>query len=160
MTNTIYKNRGAFLEKVIEKSNNQYLERSLALIDKIPTPMSGNTRKNTFRYTKKSTVDFTGVTQGKFVSFDAKQCNTPRFEFSRLQEHQESYLKNAHKQKGLSFILILFSKENELYKLTISEYEYLKENMKRKSIPLDWFRENKTQIKSKNGIYYDYLNIA
>lgn len=160
MTNTIYKNRGAFLEKVIEKSNNQYLERGLALIDKIPTPMSGNTRKNTFRYTKKSTVDFTGVTQGQFVSFDAKQCNTPRFEFGRLQEHQESYLKNAHKQKGLSFILILFSKENELYKLTISEYEYLKENMKRKSIPLDWFRENKTQIKSKNGIYYDYLNIA
>lgn len=160
MTNTIYKNRGAFLEKVIEKSNNQYLERGLALIDKIPTPMSGNTRKNTFRYTKKSTVDFTGVTQGQFVSFDAKQCNTPRFEFGRLQEHQESYLKNAHKQKGLSFILILFTKENELYKLTISEYEYLKENMKRKSIPLDWFRENKTQIKSKNGIYYDYLNIA
>lgn len=160
MTNTIYKNRGAFLEKVIEKSNNQYLERGLALIDKIPTPMSGNTRKNTFRYTKKSTVDFTGVTQGQFVSFDAKQCNAPRFEFSRLQEHQESYLKNAHKQKGLSFILILFTKENELYKLTINEYEYLKENMKRKSIPLGWFRENKTQIKSKNGIYYDYLNIA
>lgn len=160
MTNTIYKNRGSFLEKVIEKSNNQYLERGLALIDKIPTPMSGNTRKNTFRYTKKSTVDFTGVTQGQFVSFDAKQCKAPRFEFSRLQEHQESYLKNAHNQKGLAFILILFTKENELYKLTISEYEYLKENMKRKSIPLDWFRENKTQIKSKNGIYYDYLNIA
>lgn len=160
MTNTRYKNRGAFLEKVIEKSNNQYLERDLALIDKIPTPMSGNTRKNTFRYTKKSTVDFTGVSQGQFVSFDAKQCNAPRFNFDRLQEHQESYLKNAHKQKGLAFILILFTKENELYKLTISEYEYLKENMDRKSIPLNWFRENKTQIKSKNGIYYDYLNIA
>lgn len=160
MTNTIYKNRGAFLEKVIEKSNNQYLERGLALIDKIPTPMSGNTRKNTFRYTKKSTVDFTGVSQGQFVSFDAKQCNAPRFEFSRLQEHQESYLKNANKQKGLAFILILFTKENELYKLTISEYEYLKENMDRKSIPLDWFRKNKTQVTSKNGVYYDYLDIT
>ncbi|UXS61015.1 Holliday junction resolvase RecU [Staphylococcus ureilyticus] len=160
MSNTIYKNRGVFLEKVIEKSNNQYLERDLALIDKIPTPMTGNTRKNTFRYTKKSTVDFTGVSQGQFVCFDAKQCSVPRFEFSRLQPHQESYLKHAHKQKGLAFILILFTKENELYKLTISEYVYLKNNLTRKSISLDWFRENKTQIKSKNGVYYDYLNIA
>lgn len=160
MSNTIYKNRGAFLEKVIERSNNQYLERGLALIDKIPTPMTGNTRKNTFRYTKKSTVDFTGVSQGQFVCFDAKQCSVPRFEFSRLQPHQESYLKHAHEQKGIAFILILFTKENELYKLTISEYEYLKNNLTRKSISLDWFRENKPQIKSKNGVYYDYLNIA
>ena len=30
----------------------------------------------------------------------------------------------------------------------------------RKSIPLSWFEENKRPIKSKNGIYYDYLGKA
>ena len=45
MTN--YKNRGMFLEKVINISNKQYLERGLALINKVPTPTSINTRKGT-----------------------------------------------------------------------------------------------------------------
>ena len=51
MTN--YKNRGMFLEKVINISNKQYLERGLALINKVPTPTSINTRKGTARYTKR-----------------------------------------------------------------------------------------------------------
>lgn len=161
MTN--YKNRGMFLEKVINISNKQYLERGLALINKVPTPTSINTRKGTARYTEKSTVDFTGVSQGTFIAFDAKEVKTTNFPFSRVQPHQETYLINAYKQKGQAFLLILFTQHNELYRIDIDEYERLKKHYlqnNRKSIPYTWFKEHKRPITSKNGIYYDYLNKA
>lgn len=158
MTN--YKNRGQFLERVINMSNKQYLERNLALIQKVPTPTTGNKKKGTFHYTEKSTVDFIGVANGKFIAFDTKETKNINFPFNRLQPHQESYLKHAQEQKGVAFILILFTQVNELYRLSIEEYEQLKRELKRKSIPLQWFRDNKKDIKSKNGVYYDYLNIT
>ena len=123
MTN--YKNRGMFLEKVINISNKQYLERGLALINKVPTPTSINTRKGTARYTEKSTVDFTGVSQGTFIAFDAKEVKTTNFPF-HVQPHQEQYLINAYKQKGQAFLIILFTQHNELYRIDIDEYERLK----------------------------------
>lgn len=161
MTN--YRNRGMFLERVIDISNKQYLERNLALINKIPTPTSINMKKGTARYTQNSTVDFTGVANGKFIAFDAKEVKSKRFDFSRLQPHQEQYLKQAHIQRGEAFLIILFTTENTCYKLDIEEYTELKNELNakgRKSIPLDWFKEHKTPIRSKNGVYYDYLNLA
>lgn len=161
MTN--YRNRGMFLERVIDISNKQYLERNLALINKIPTPTSINKKKGTARYTQKSTVDFTGVANGKFIAFDAKEVKSKRFDFSRLQPHQEQYLKQARSQKGLAFLIILFTSDNECYRLNIEEYIRLKQEMNengRKSIPLEWFKTHKTPIRSKNGVYYDYLNLA
>ncbi|MDW3783646.1 Holliday junction resolvase RecU [Staphylococcus saprophyticus] len=155
-----YSNRGNFLEKVINISNKQYLERNLALINKIPTPTKVNPQKHTATFSEKSTVDFTGVSLGTFVAFDAKETKTQNFQFSRLAPHQETFLKQAHEQKGMAFILILFTKENELYRLNIDEYVQLKNTIGRKSIPIQWFRDNKRSIRSKNGVYYDYLNIA
>jgi len=155
-----HKNRGGFLERVIHISNKQYAERNLALIQKIPTPTSINTRKGTARYSEKSTVDFTGVSLGTFIAFDAKETRSKNFPFNRLQPHQETYLKEAHRQKGDAFILILFTQSNALYKLSITEYVELRQTLDRKSIPLEWFEQHKREIKSKNGVYYDYLNIA
>ncbi|HDP5827259.1 TPA: Holliday junction resolvase RecU [Staphylococcus aureus] len=155
-----YSNRGQFLEKVINISNKQYLERGLALINKIPTPTRVNPKKHTAVFSEKSTVDFTGVSNGKFIAFDAKENKTTSFPFTRLADHQETYLKHVYEQRGIAFILILFTSENELYRLDIDEYIELKKTIDRKSISIDWFRENKRPIKSRNGVYYDYLNIA
>lgn len=155
-----YKNRGSYLEKVINISNKQYLERGLALIHKIPTPTRINPKKRTATFSEKSTVDFTGVSLGTFVAFDAKETKSQNFPFSRLEPHQASYLKSAYEQQGQSFILILFTSENELYRLNIDEYMQLEETLNRKSIPIKWFKDNKQPITSKNGVYYDYLNIT
>lgn len=155
-----YKNRGSHLEKIINISNKQYLERNLALIHKIPTPTRINPQKRTATFSEKSTVDFTGVSLGTFVAFDAKETKTQNFPFSRLEPHQAAYLKSAHEQRGIAFILILFTSDNELYRLDIDEYMYLEETINRKSIPIKWFKDNKQPIKSKNGVYYDYLDIT
>ena len=77
--------RGSTLEDMINKTNEKYREHGLALIQKIPTPitpikMEPETRHITLAYfEQKSTVDYIGAVQGIPVCFDAKECNTDTF---------------------------------------------------------------------------------
>ncbi|MFO3693627.1 Holliday junction resolvase RecU [Staphylococcus felis] len=154
------KNRGKYLETVIEASNRQYSERQLALVNKIPTPTKISQKKGYAYYSEKSTVDFIGVYRKKHVAFDTKEVQRTSFPFGRLSDHQYKFLLNTHNQGGEAFILILFKHVNELYRLDIAMYQLLKSKLDRKSIPYEWFNTNLTPIKSKNGVYYDYLDIA
>ena len=71
--------RGSALEEYINYSNEKYREAGLALIQKIPTPITPididkSTRHITLAYfDKKSTVDYIGAVQGIPVCFDAKE---------------------------------------------------------------------------------------
>ena len=77
--------RGSTLEDMINRTNERYLESGLALIQKIPTPITPinidkNTRHITLAYfDQKSTVDYIGAVQGIPVCFDAKECAVDRF---------------------------------------------------------------------------------
>lgn len=158
MTN--YKNRGKWLEQAIESSNRQYQERSLALIHKIPTPMAKNSRNGQYFYSAKSTVDFVGISLGEFIAFDTKETAIKTFEFKNVKAHQVDYLTQVRQQGGQAFLLIYFRPFNELYKLDIDTYNHLVKTIGRKSIPYKWFRDNKEPIRSKNGVYFDYLGIT
>ena len=65
---------------LINRTNEKYLESNLALIQKIPTPITPikidkEHRHITLAYfDQKSTVDYIGVVQGIPVCFDAKEC--------------------------------------------------------------------------------------
>ena len=62
--------RGAGLEELINRTNEKYLEKGLALIQKIPTPITPinidkQTRHITLAYfDQRSTVDYIGAVQG------------------------------------------------------------------------------------------------
>ncbi|MBQ9579650.1 MAG: Holliday junction resolvase RecU, partial [Lachnospiraceae bacterium] len=77
--------RGSALEEMINMSNDKYEEAGLALIQKIPTPITPieidhDTKQITLAYfDKKSTVDYIGAVQGIPVCFDAKECNDDTF---------------------------------------------------------------------------------
>ena len=70
--------RGSVLEDLVNRSNEIYLEKGLALIQKIPTPITPiqidkQSRHITLAYfEQKSTVDYIGCVQGIPVCFDAK----------------------------------------------------------------------------------------
>lgn len=76
--------RGSTLE-VVNRTNEQYREKGLALIQKIPTPitpvrMDKENRHITLAYfEQRSTVDYIGAVQGIPVCFDAKECSTGTF---------------------------------------------------------------------------------
>lgn len=119
--------RGSTLEELINRSNEQYREKGLALIQKVPTPItpiqiSKETRHITLAYfDQKSTVDYIGVVQGVPVCFDAKECKEDAFPLANVHEHQITFMTEFEKQEGVAFLLIFFSSRNEFYYLPLRE---------------------------------------
>ncbi len=116
--------RGSTLEELVNRANDQYREKHLALIQKVPTPITPikidkETRHITLAYfDQKSTVDYIGAVQGYPVCFDAKECHTDNFPLQNIHEHQVKFMEEFEKQGGIAFILIMFSHRNEFYYLT------------------------------------------
>src|SRR5574344_743376 len=113
--------RGSILEDLINRTNEKYLEAGLALIQKIPTPITPinidkETRHITLAYFyQKSTVDYIGAVQGIPVCFDAKECAEDTFSLQNIHEHQVQFMKEFEKQGGIAFFLLLYTKREEYY---------------------------------------------
>ena len=118
--------RGSTLEDMINHSNAVYREKKLALIQKIPTPITPITidkesRHITLAYfEQKSTVDYIGAVQGIPVCFDAKECAARTFPLQNVHEHQIHFMKEFEEQGGIAFILLYFTREDEIYYLPFS----------------------------------------
>ena len=121
--------RGSTLEELINRTIEQYRENHLALIQKIPTPitpirMDKESRHITLAYfDQKSTVDYIGVVQGIPVCFDAKECKTDSFPLANVHEHQVRFMKDFEQQQGIAFILIFFSSRDVYYYLKLETLE-------------------------------------
>ena len=119
--------RGSTLEDMINRTNDQYREQGLALIQKIPTPitpvrMDKETRRITLAYfDHKSTIDYIGAVQGIPVCFDAKECKTDTFPLANIHPHQIRFMADFEKQNGISFLLIFYSSRDEYYYLRYEE---------------------------------------
>ena len=91
--------RGSTLEELINRTNEQYREKGLALIQKIPTPitpvrMDKENRHITLAYfEQRSTVDYIGAVQGIPVCFDAKECCFDTFPLMNIHSHQVEFMK-------------------------------------------------------------------
>lgn len=138
--------RGSTLEELINRSNERYQELGLALIQKIPTPITPinidkQTRHITLAYfDQKSTVDYIGVVQGIPVCFDAKECATTTFALENIHPHQVAFMQDFEKQDGVAFFLIYFTSLNEFYYLPyrkLKEFWERAENGGRKSFRHD-----------------------
>lgn len=94
------------LEDLINRTNEKYLEHGLALIQKVPTPITPinidkESRHITLAYfDQKSTVDYIGAVQGIPVCFDAKECAADTFSLQNIHEHQVAFMGQFEKQKG------------------------------------------------------------
>ena len=115
--------RGSLLEEIVNRTNEKYREKHLALIQKVPTPitpvrMDQETRQITLAYfEQRSTVDYIGAVQGVPVCFDAKECKTKSFPIQNIHEHQVVFMQDFEDQGGVAFLLIYFSTENRFFYL-------------------------------------------
>ncbi|HHV10754.1 MAG TPA: Holliday junction resolvase RecU [Clostridiales bacterium] len=123
--------RGSMLEELINLTNTKYREKGLALIQKVPTPITPisidkDNRHITLAYfEQKSTVDYIGVVQGIPVCFDAKECAVDTFSINNVHEHQITFMKEFEEQGGVSFLLIYYKKHDLYYYLTFDRlYEF------------------------------------
>ena len=113
--------RGSTLEDLVNRTNEQYREKGLALIQKIPTPitpvrMDKENRHITLAYfEQRSTVDYIGAVQGIPVCFDAKETAVDTFPLQNIHAHQISFMSDFEQQKGIAFIILHYTARNEYY---------------------------------------------
>ena len=122
--------RGSVLEDMINRTNEKYEEAGLALIQKVPTPITPinidkETRHITLAYfEQKSTVDYIGAVQGIPVCFDAKECAADTFALANIHEHQVEFMQKFEKQGGIAFFLIYYTHKDLMYYLPLEMLLY------------------------------------
>ena len=158
--------RGSTLEEYINRTNEKYLENGLALIQKIPTPITPitidkQTRHITLAYfDQKSTVDYIGAVQGIPVCFDAKECHTDTFPLQNVHEHQVVFMENFEKQGGVAFFLIFYSSRDEFYYLRFAKMMEFWNRMKeggRKSFRYEELEQDFI-FRTSGGLLVPYLD--
>ncbi len=160
--------RGSTLEELVNRTNERYQELGLALIQKIPTPITPinidkDTRHITLAYfDQKSTVDYIGAVQGIPVCFDAKECAQETFALENIHEHQVFFMDSFEKQEGVAFFLIYFSGLDEFYYLPYRDLKVFWDRAKnggRKSFRHEELREKYIIGHSNDaGILIPYLD--
>ncbi len=158
--------RGSILEEIINRTNLFYKDNSLALIQKIPTPITPvEYTKETHQiklayFEKKSTVDYIGAVQGIPVCFDAKECSSSRFSLNNIHKHQFDFMRCFEEQEGISFILIYFTSLEKFYYMRFRELEFIYkryQNCEIKSFKIDELDEKFFLTYNSLG-YIEYLD--
>jgi len=159
--------RGSTLEDLINRTNEKYRENGLALIQKVPTPITPiqidkQTRHITLAYfEQKSTVDYIGAVQGIPVCFDAKECATDTFSLQNIHAHQVAFMEDFEKQGGIAFFLIHYTGKDLFYYLPFSHLKIFWERALaggRKSFRYEELSEEYI-IPKKHGVLVPYLDM-
>ena len=159
--------RGSTLEELINRTNEKYRENGLALIQKIPTPITPmkidkESRHITLAYfDQKSTVDYIGSVQGIPVCFDAKECAVDTFSLQNIHPHQVEFMQQFEKQGGIAFFLIFYTAKNLFYYMPYDQMAVFwkrAEDGGRKSFRLDELDET-FFFSHQSGILVPYLDM-
>jgi len=122
--------RGSALEEQINLTNEVYKQRNLAIIQKIPTPITPvrfdkESKNITLAYfEQKSTVDYIGAVQGVPICFDAKEVSEKRLPLQNIHGHQIEFMEMFVKQQGVAFLLVHFAKLGEYYYLPFETLKF------------------------------------
>ena len=153
--------------KAINMTNEKYRENQLALIQKVPTPITPikidkESRHITLAYfDQKSTVDYIGAVQGIPVCFDAKECAVDTFSLQNIHPHQVEFMQDFEKQDGIAFFLLYYTSRDVMYYLRLDELMIYWNRMKqggRKSFRFEEL-DDRYFIQKKNGLMVPYLDM-
>ncbi len=163
-------NRGMTLEEDINITNDDYLANDVAIIHKKPTPItivkvdypSRNKAKISEAYFKlPSTTDYNGIYKGKYIDFEAKECNSKTaFPFSSIHPHQIKHLDNVFRHGAIAFIIIRMTFYNEDYLIDAKKFLDFYNQTDRKSLPYSWIKENGHLIEFKLQRPCNYLSVV
>ena len=161
--------RGSTFEEMINFTNERYRNDSLAIVQKVPTPITPveinkESRTITLAYfEKKSTVDYIGLVQGIAICFDAKETRQKSFPISNIHRHQIDFMGEFVKQGGIAFMLVNFVQHDQYFFLpfeTLKGYWDLAQSGGRKSVPYESF-DKRYLVEYKGGHlrYLDAINV-
>ncbi|MDU2064394.1 MAG: Holliday junction resolvase RecU [Sporomusaceae bacterium] len=161
-----YANRGQPLEHFIIQANAYYRHRQVAVIEKMPTewiPLRNNTgRIISAKVEHKSAVDFFGIYKGLAVAFDAKNTNSDKIEFKRVEDHQAAILDDWQALGGITFIFVGW----QMKRFFVVPWSYWRECLtvykakkKPASIKIADFRPE-WEVREGGPYILDYLGVA
>lgn len=159
--------RGSTLEDLINRTNEKYRESGLALIQKVPTPITPinidkQSRHITLAYfDQKSTVDYIGAVQGIPVCFDAKECAVDTFSLQNIHEHQVKFMEDFEKQGGVAFFLIYYTGRDLMYYLPFAHLKFFWDRAQeggRKSFRFEELNPDYF-LPQKHGVFVPYLDM-
>ena len=160
--------RGSTLEDMLNRTNERYAEHGLALIQKIPTPITPveidkESRHITLAYfEQKSTVDYIGAVQGVPLCFEAKECRDDTYALGNIHEHQLNFMGRFEQQGGVAFLLIFFAGRDVFYYLPYRRLRGFWERMEaggRKSFRFEEL-DGAYVLPKKQGVLVPYLDIV
>ena len=159
--------QGDTLEKIINFSNSMYLEKNLAIVQKIATPTQiirkGKNIVGAYFYSQ-STVDYIGMTQGISFCIEAKETKELRgLPLINLPKHEFNFMEKWNYFGGKAFLLCGFSELNEYYFMPFkSLYEPYIEYLSHRGIrgygtlKLDYIKSNSYSLTLNNKVL-DYI---
>ena len=160
-------NRGMSLEDDINTTNTNYLTNNFAVIHKKPTPIQlvkvdypkRSAAKITEAYFKvPSTTDYNGIYKGKYIDFEAKECESKTsFPFSSIHPHQIKHLNDVVNQGAIAFIILRMSSYDKDYLVKADEFINYYNSGERKSLSFAWINKHGYEIKRKYTYPCDYL---
>lgn len=157
-------NLGKFLEKLVIQSNHVYLMRQEAIIHQAHAEVT-TLKGGKWFYAKKAGLDFYGIWDGKYVTFDTKETESKTsFPLENIKHHQYDTMLLTEKHKGIAFFLVRFNFYGETYYLDTDQtrqwWEQQSQPGGRKSIPYKWFKENCKVVKSQSAAALDWLSVV
>lgn len=165
--NTSYKNRGMFLENLLNITNSYYRDKDIAIIYKKPTPIkvlsvAYRTKQTTMIdkavFSEASTLDYNGIYKGKYIEYDAKECkNTTSFPLDNIKEHQLKHIEKILKHGGIVFLIIFMN--NKFFLLDGHDLIDFINSSNRKSIPYDFISNKGHIIKEGYAPRIDYIKV-
>ena len=154
MKNPSFKNRGMFLENILNDTNTYYNSVDRCLIYKKPTPIKvlnvsyPNNKSHLIDkavYSNISTLDYNGIYNGKYIEYDAKECQSKTsFPLSNIKYHQIEHIKKVIKQNGIVFLIMYINDEFYLFKG--EDLINFINNSTRKSIEIEYIKKNGYKI--------------
>lgn len=165
---TVWKTRGKrgdALEDLILLSNDFYQTHGIARVDKAATPVTvveldGKGLITKAYFEKKATIDFYGIVQGIYITFDAKETHQKSLPLKNIHAHQVDYMRDVTRQGGLAFLIVHFKHDDTYYLLPFELLETYYQKAQfggRKSIPYTEMADEFKINREKNGIL-GYLN--
>lgn len=163
------KNRGKYAENLIKQANKHYqlsgqamIFRQHAEVKTIRSKKNWREIENTF-YSDRAGLDFAGVVDGRYISFDSKQTKGKSLPMESIHKHQIASMQNIIKCGGDAFVFILFSDLDEGYLYPASHVVERQDMIAKgekvqKSIPLDDCRKRGYRIKEQNNVLADWLS--
>src|SRR5699024_2274342 len=158
--------RGQSFEMSLNYTNEVYIKKGRALINKRATPVkvlkSKGTRVINGFYEEKSTVDYDGTYKGKSIAFEAKSTTRKSLPLDMISDHQIKHLDTSERHGAISFLIVEMRSLGDVFLIPnnmLQKYIKNAKNGGRKSIPIDEMEVYAFLVESKNGVPLDYLSV-